>query len=462
MTVPVGLTVRLRPDVERRDGGRLLVGGSPVRAVRLSAAAHAILHDGAITVHDEPSWLLARRLLDGNLADPAPGPPAAPADLTVVIPVRDRADQLTRCLKALGDRVAVIVVDDASADPVGSRRLAESFGAQWIGLGLNRGPAAARNVGLGAVTTRYVAFIDSDVTVSGDTLLALAGHFVDPRVALVGPLVQGQTRSPRPRWFERYDAAASSLALGRRPCSVRPGAAVGWLPSAALVGRVSALVRAGGFSEEMRVGEDVDLVWRLVGAGHVVRYEPGHVARHDVRSTVRGWLGRKVVYGSGAAALEDRHGDAVAPAVLSPLMACAGALLLTRSRRLAPLAVLPVAAAAVSVARTLPPTPGRGGLAARLAVRGLGWSLRQESALLLRHWWPATIVGLASSRVVRQMVLSALIVDAVVMTTLERPAIDPVTALAGRRLDDLAYGAGVWLGAMRARDLRCLAVRVTH
>jgi len=414
-----------------------------------------------MTVRDEASWLLARRLLDGNLADPVPSPAAASAELTVVIPVRDRVDQLTRCLSALGDAVAVIVVDDASADPAGSRQLAESFGAGWIGLPINRGPAVARNVGLGAVTSPYVAFVDSDVTVSAETLLAMCGHFVDPRVALIGPLVQGRARSLRPRWFERYDAAASSLALGRRACSVRPGAAVGWLPSAALVGRVSALATAGGFSEEMRVGEDVDLVWRLVAAGHVVRYEPGYVAQHDVRTTVRGWLGRKVAYGTGAAALEDRHGDAVAPAVLSPLMACAGALLLTRSSRLAPLAVLPVAAATASVVRALPPTSGRTALAARLAIRGLGWSLRQESALLLRHWWPATLAGLATSRSARRMVLSALIVDAVVMTTLERPQIDPATGLIGRRLDDLAYGAGVWLGAVRARDLRCLAVRVT-
>ena len=48
---------------------------------------------------------------------------------------------------------------------------------------------------------------------------------------------------------------------------MRPGAAVGWLPSACLVARVDRLRAAGGFAEDMRVGEDVDLVWRLVDAG---------------------------------------------------------------------------------------------------------------------------------------------------------------------------------------------------
>jgi hypothetical protein len=52
------------------------------------------------------------------------------------------------------------------------------------------------------------------------------------------------------------------------------------------------------------------------------------------------------------------------------------------------------------------------------------------------------------------------VVDLAVALAVERPGIDPVTGWVGRRLDDLAYGAGLWLGALRARRLRCLAVRL--
>src|SRR3546814_9526624 len=38
-----------------------------------------------------------------------------------------------------------------------------------------------------------------------------------------------------------------------------------------------------GFAEDLRVGEDVDLVWRLVAAENRVRYEPAVTAGHDVR-----------------------------------------------------------------------------------------------------------------------------------------------------------------------------------
>jgi mycofactocin system glycosyltransferase len=352
MSLPTGFAVRIRDDVRRLDDGRLLVGGSPLRAMRLSPEAVGLIDGARVVVRSPQAGVVARRLLDGNLADPMTGPPAAAAELTVVIPVRDRADQLDQCLAALAG-LACIVVDDASLAPDAVAAVAAAHGATLIALETNVGPAGARNAGLRQVTTPYVAFVDSDVTVSARTLQALAGHFADPAVALVAPQVQGISRSARPPWFERYDAAASSLALGRRPCSVRPGAAVGWLPAACLVGRVAAL--DDGFAPDLRVGEDVDLVWRLVADGRVVRYDPAYEARHDARTTVWGWLARKVVYGSGGAELGARHGSAIAPAVLSPQMAAAAAAVLLRSRWSGPVATLAVALGARSVRTALPP-----------------------------------------------------------------------------------------------------------
>jgi len=470
------LRVRLRDDVERCDGGRLLVGGSPLRAVRLSPAATRIVGAGTFLADGTAATALAGRLLDGNLADPEPGGPVDAALLTVVVPVRDRAASLDRALAALAG-VAVIVVDDASRDPVAVAEVAARHGAELVALPVNRGPAGARNAGLARATTPYVAFVDSDVTVSADTLRGLAAHLADPRVALVGPRVRGSWAgetgawqakyclssasfpgrpgkpTARPRWFERYDVLASSLDLGPRPAAVRPGAAVGWLPSACLVGRRSAL--GDGFTAELRVGEDVDLVWRLVAAGHVVRYDPAYEAGHEVRGSVRGWLGRKVLYGSGGAELAARHGDAVAPAVLSPVMAAGAAALLVGRWRGLPVAGAVLAYAVRQVDLALPEGAGRG-VAARLGVRGLGWALRQEAALLLRHWWPATAVAALVSRRARRAVLSALVVDAVVAWSQHgRAAAHPAMWVA-RRLDDVAYGAGLWLGAWRRRSGACL------
>ncbi|MGH3349797.1 MAG: mycofactocin biosynthesis glycosyltransferase MftF [Nocardioides sp.] len=461
MTLPHGFTVRVRDDVRvlpTPNGGLSLVGGSPLRSMRLAPTAADRVVGRQVRAHDATTDLIARRLLDGNLADPAGLVPVDPAELTVIVPAHDRPELLGRCLAALSG-LAVIVVDDASRDPDAVAEVVRRHGATLLALTDNLGPAGARNAGIAQVATPYVAFVDSDVTATPEMLAQLAGHLADPRVALVGPLVRGHSDKSRPAWFERHDMAASSLSLGTRACSVRPGAAVGWLPSACLVARTTTLKEIGGFAGDLRVGEDVDLVWRLVEAGHVVRYAPDLEALHEVRGTVRGWLGRKLVYGTGGAELGRRHGSAIAPAVLSPAMAAAGAAILVGRWWSAPAALASLAWGSHVVADALPDVPDCRGLASRLAVRGFGWSLRQESALLLRHWWPLTLVVCLFSRTARRMVLAALIVDTAV--AFHETDIRPTTLL-GRRLDDLAYGAGLWIGALRSGSVRCLTPRLVH
>jgi mycofactocin system glycosyltransferase len=455
MSLPAGFRVRLASRVTTAEHGRLLVGGSPITAMRLSPRAHELLTTGGVTVADPDSEHLAERLLATNLGLPElDGVRSVDiGELTVVIPVRDRAEQLDRALAALSP-LRCVVVDDASSSPAAVARVAARHGATLVALTTNVGPAGARNAGLTRNLTPYVAFVDSDVTMPAADLLRLTRHFADPAVVLVGPRVGAVSRSPEPRWFERYDAASSSLALGRVAGVVRPGAAVAWLPSACLVARTHAL--GDGFDESLRVGEDVDLVWRLVAAGGRVRFDPEVEAIHDARPTVCGWLGRKLLYGSGGAGLATRHGDRLAPAVLTPSYAAAGAALLLRRRWSVPLAIALSAPGARRLARTLP-TP----VAARTAARGLGWAVRQESALLLRHWWPLTAVGLRS-RSMRRALVTALAVDLGVALHKhrdERDRLDLPTLLAGRRLDDLAYGAGLWWGALRGHSLRALLPR---
>lgn len=458
--LPDGFTVRLADDTVVLGGGTVLVGGSPLTSLRIADASRRFRGRRDLTVTDRVSACIADRLLATNLALPdlASVPHPQSGDLTVVIPVRDGADQLDRCLTSLTG-LACIVVDDASRDWKAVAAATGRHGATLVRLDNNIGPAGARNAGLSRVRTPYVAFVDADIEVRARDLLELLRHFADPAVALVGPRVVGRTHRARPRWFERYEARDSSLTLGRRAASVRPGAAVAWLPSACLVGRVSSL--GDGFDASMRVGEDVDLVWRLTDSGQRVRYEPCIQARHDTRPTVRAWLARKTFYGSGSAALAARHGSHVAPAVLSPSLAFAGAAILGRHRLAIPMTAIAIWRGSRAVTLILPSEPSASSFAARIAARGVGWTLRQEAALILRHWWPLTVVGMCSSGLVRRVVLSAMVIDlaTVIRQTDDLPYRDAAAHFAARRFDDLAYGAGLWSGAIRRRDWTALMPR---
>jgi mycofactocin glycosyltransferase len=326
LAAPAGL--RLAPDPGTRlvAGGAVLVGGSPVRVLRLTPAGTRQVtswFSGTPVPPAAGARALARRLLDAGIAHPdftAPGGPPghaggaaartpAAADVTVVIPVRDRHAELARCLSGLRGLPHVIVVDDASADPLAIKRIAAEGGAAVIRRPVNGGPGAARNTGLAAARTEFVAFLDSDCVPRPGWLDRLLPHFTDPAAGAVAPRIVAHEEGTG--WLARYEGASSTLDMGARPSVVRPGARVSYVPGAALVVRKAAA--GDGFRERMYVGEDVDFVWRMNAAGWRVRYEPGAVMGHDHRVRFRAWFARRADYGTSAAALEELHPGSVRP-----------------------------------------------------------------------------------------------------------------------------------------------------
>jgi mycofactocin system glycosyltransferase len=451
--LPDGFAVRLAPGTQRRDGGATLLGGSPARQLRLAPAARPLLAGDRLEVTDARTAALAARLLDTGIADPDLLPAATP-QVTVVVPVKDRADGLERLLAAVRADPAtagcpVVVVDDGSADPAAVAAVAG--GARLLRHEVPRGPAAARNAGLAVVDTELVAFLDSDCVPTPGWLARLTGHLADPRVALVAPRITA-FGAVGTGWVARYEALDSALDMGPVAARVAPLTRVSYVPSAALLARRSAL--GDGFDESMRVAEDVDLVWRLTGAGWRVRYEPAAQVGHDHRVAPADWLRRRAFYGTGAAQLARRHGPAVAPVVVSPWSAAAWALALTGR----PLGVLAaggvVGTASARLARRLAAPGDRPPyrLATALVLRGTATSGRTLVRAVTRHHWPLAAAAALLSRRARRLVAAAAVADAVDGWWPHRREIDLPTFAAGRRLEDLGYGAGLWWGALRDRS----------
>jgi mycofactocin system glycosyltransferase len=454
-----------------------------------------VLDGDRVVVHDADSAALARLLLDRGLADPVwDDPPRratgagadgevadrsadrladerAGADVTVVVPVRDRPEQLARLLAALPRGVPVVVVDDGSRDAAAVASVARAAGAELVVHEVNRGPAAARNTGLRQARTAYVALVDSDVVPDPGWLAALRRHFEDPAVAAVGPRVRGlraEVASGSERsagsgrgWLERYEAARSPLDLGPTPAAVRPHGRVAYLPSATLVVRREAWVGGPGaaFDEDLRVAEDVDAVWRVCAAGWRVRYAPEAVVRHDHRTTTGAWLARRAYYGSGAALLAQRHGPAVAPVVLTPWTTALTVAALAQRRWSLPVLGLLAVAGVASTARRLGDAEEPVRTAATVHLLGAVATAHQTAAALTRHHWPLALGAALVSRRARRAWVVAAVVQGLVDHRRVRPDLDPVRHVLALRLDDLAYGAGVWAGAWRARSPRALLPR---
>ncbi|WP_396655799.1 mycofactocin biosynthesis glycosyltransferase MftF [Microbacterium sp.] len=463
--LPDGFTVRLDRHTRVAEDGAVLVGGTPTRVARLKPPAAAHLRDGAVVVRDAASAALAEHLMTTGMADPVAStlPPVGLDRLTVVVPVRDRPDQLRRLLASLPAGLAgTIVVDDGSRSPEAVARVARDHRATLITRPVSGGPAAARNDGLRRVETAFVAFVDSDAVVDEGCFETLLRHFADLRLALVAPRVLG-LETAAPNWITRYENARSSLDLGRDAGSVRPRSRITWLSSTCVLARVDVLrgLQPAGFDGTMHVAEDVDLVWRLVDAGHRVRFDPTASVRHEHRTRLRRWLARKFFYGTGAEALARRHPGEVAPVVLPPWGAVVLIAAVAQRQWSAPLIAVTAGVVTVRIARRLPHVRQPWRLAARLTGYGLSAVAAQGVALLVRHWWPLTAVGVVLSRRMRRAAVIAAVADAVWEYLRLRPDMDPVRFAAARRLDDLAYGAGVWWGALRGRSVRALLPAIT-
>jgi mycofactocin system glycosyltransferase len=255
-----------------------------------------------------------------------------------------------------------------------------------------------------------------------------------------------------------YETARSSLDRGDRAGPVRPGSRIPFVPSAALLFRADVVTGSELFDAALRGGEDVDLVWRLDEAGWDVRYVPSSTVAHDGPSTLAAFLARRAFYGTTAAPLARRHGQALAPLHLSGWSLAVWGLILARRP------VLALAALAASIAilarrlRGLVRDPVH--VAAHIAGGGTTRSALPSLGSLTRAWSPALVLGLAFRRT-RAASALALLTPALSDWAADRQALDPVRAVAVHVADDVAYGAGVWVGCARERTTVPLIPRVS-
>ena len=468
--LPAGRAVAWDDRVRLWSDASVVLGGAPWSMLRIAPAGRDFVRRlraaGATGLVPSPGveLTLTDLLLARGVVHPVPTT-AEPTAIDIVVPVYERPEQLSACLASLRQTAPgcrIIVVDDASRSPEVAD-VARAYGATVLRHDTNQGPAAARNTGLRQADSTVIAFVDADCVAEEGWLATLLPHFDDPRVGAVAPRIVA--RAGRPTLLARYEAARSALDMGPRPDLVAYGAPLGFLPSATLAVRRLTLTDspAAGFDERMRVGEDVDLVWRLTDAGVMVRYEPASVVSHEIRPEPLRWAGRIFDYGTSAAELDRRHPGRLAPARLSLWNAAAAALMFAPWRLAGRLAAAGfVAASAVRLARPL-----RGSsVDPRAAVIVTGKRLASDAAagghLLRREWWPIGWLAVALARRSRlaRAATVLMLVPPVREWLTRRPDVDLARYLALRLAEDAAYGTGVITGAVRSRRPAVLLPRL--
>jgi mycofactocin glycosyltransferase len=200
----------------------------------------------------------------------------------------------------------IIVVDDASEDH--TRAVVGQWDVNLIPLASNLGQSAARNRGAAAARGEIIACIDSDCTAEPSWLRDLVPYFQDSRNVLVGGFVDSFYRETR---LDRYEEALSPLNMGQAALVGSGSASDFYVPTCNMLVRRDVYLQVGGLDETLRVGEDVDLCWRLKEKGYRLLYVPkGHV-KHKHRNRFLATFRRRFDYGTSEPVLYAAHRDVV-------------------------------------------------------------------------------------------------------------------------------------------------------
>jgi GT2 family glycosyltransferase len=225
-------------------------------------------------------------------------PPPEPADVSVIVPVHRGGDAFRRCLAALAaadppPAELIVVVDGGGEADVA---LARAFGARLIVRECASGPAAARNLGARAARGSILFFVDADVVVPPDAIARVAAAFCDhPQItALMGSY---DDAPGDPGFLSQYKNLLHHFTHQHG----REETFTFWGACGAI--RREVFLAAGGFDERYRTPsvEDMELGYRLAGAGyklrldkalqvkHLKRWEPGNLLRTDIFGRALPW-----------------------------------------------------------------------------------------------------------------------------------------------------------------------------
>ena len=276
-------------------------GADSVSAMRLS---------DAITTH-----------LSHDLQWVSEQPPAPPSGCTlrvsVVVPSCDRPEDLRRCLTSLTTQrtvhtVDVIVVDNRPS--VGSaRRVAAEFPSVRVVDETRPGLSFARNAGIVHAHGEVVVATDDDVVAPRDWIERLVAPFAAPGVmAVTGNVLPLELETEAQCRFEAY----GGLGKGFRPVQVDgewfrtrrmavPTWQLGATANAAFRASIFRDPRIGLLDEALGAGtptgcsEDTDLFYRILKAGHAIRYEPTAFVWHRHRRSMDDLRAQIYAYSKG-------------------------------------------------------------------------------------------------------------------------------------------------------------------
>jgi GT2 family glycosyltransferase len=215
--------------------------------------------------------------------------------------------------------VELLVVDSASPPGPAAEiaALAARHGARLLRLD-TPGLSCARNMGLAAAAAPWVAFLDDDAVPEPGWAAAMLAAIatLPPEAAAIGGRILPEWEAPLPVWWPEILRGVLTIVEWEGRGEVGrdlPGGVE--IYGANMAFRAEPLRAIGGFPEGLgRVGgrllsgEEVEVVERLLAAGHRAFYEGAAAVRHSIQRErlTAAWLLSRLHWQGATDALRDR------------------------------------------------------------------------------------------------------------------------------------------------------------
>ena len=264
---------------------------------------------------------------------------------SVIIPVYNRPDEIEELLGSLARQsfkdFEAIVVEDGSALPCKDvvDRYSQQINVTYLWKE-NGGPAAARNMGVEACSGEYVLILDSDCVVPDGYLNAVEQELLQhPCDAFGGPDKAHSGFSPLQKAIN-YTMTSFFTTGGIRGGKKKLDK---FYPRSFNMGMKRSCYKAlGGFSADMRFGEDIDLCLRIFEAGYSCRLCPSAWVWHKRRTDLKKFFRQVINSGIARIHLAKRHPGSMKLVHMLPAAFTLGCILLLVCSLICPYALLPL------------------------------------------------------------------------------------------------------------------------
>ncbi len=179
---------------------------------------------------------------------------------SIVIPTKNEEENLAKLLESIEQqdlKPDKVVVADDSKDK--TREVAKKYGAEVVQGTSDGRIGLARNNGAKAVDSKLILFLDADVVLPPKFLRKFVYTFIADDLDIATSYLEIERKKLRSLFYYGSYNAMKSLGSATKFVTSESGAC--------MIVKKEVFDKAGGFLEHMRVGEDSNLIRRIIKMG---------------------------------------------------------------------------------------------------------------------------------------------------------------------------------------------------